>query len=161
MASEQDTKWGANVAAGAVLPVIIHLLPTLLLLLHSPYLPNLSTQLSHVSQHASCHWAAWADGSSRHIAFVGPGYQRGCCLLCKKKMVLVEGTAHTCTQQRPHWLFRMLCLRPGPVEFRQLHVDPPRVFLKGGGGCGGDPLPPGDPELSEAPKAPNKFFGLN
>ena len=44
-----------------------------------------------------------------------------------------------------------------------------RVFLRGGGvqggwmggAVGGDPPPPGDPELLEAPKAPKKLFGLN
>ena len=36
------------------------------------------------------------------------------------------------------------------------------VCLKVGGGAVGEPPPPsGDPELLEAPKAPNKFFGLN
>ena len=30
-----------------------------------------------------------------------------------------------------------------------------------GGGCGGEGGGAGDPELLEAPKAPNKFLGLN
>ena len=38
-----------------------------------------------------------------------------------------------------------------------------RVYLWGGGGAveGSPPPPPEDLELLEAPKAPNKFFGLN
>ena len=46
--------------------------------------------------------------------------------------------------------------RGAPVEYR----PPTRVLLKrGGGGPRGDPPPPaGDPELLEAPKAPQKFF---
>ena len=57
----------------------------------------------------------------------------------------------------------MPCLfRVGLREMASLIPTPNRVFLKrGGGAVRGDPPPQGDPELLEAPKAPNKFFGLN
>ena len=41
-----------------------------------------------------------------------------------------------------------LCIVVCPVGARLVAPPPP-------------PRPPGDPELLEAPKAPNKFFGLN
>ena len=58
--------------------------------------------------------------------------------------------------------YGMPCLRPVPMPDGRRGT---RVLLKGGGWVGGvvggPPLPAGDPELLEVPKAPKKCFGLN